>query len=240
MGFDLYRMFSKLMSSSVNSENQDSRNKRFKKYSIYGWLIPLLLVLVPIGKQFISSEISYGVKRCFLSTKIDALIFFIVPFAFVLFANLIFLIITIWSIMKVDKMTNNVLNKKKIEVNIIETKDVNIKKNIKEKFNKKIHSINIFKSEKKRFSLFVKLFLLTGMTGFFGLIASTDGNSIFWYVFIGLNSLQGLFIFFSFAFNSQTRHELSKNKTLLALSGIVSNSNRVKSSLTQSSVARSN
>jgi len=239
MGFDLYRMFTNIMGSSANSEDKDSRDKRFRQYSMYAWFVPLLFVLAPIGKQFTSMEISYGLGRCFLSTQIDVLVFFVLPIAVVLLVNLAFLIFTILSILKVDKMSNKVLKIKKSELEMDEPADEGKKTNLKEKFNRKIHRINdSFKSEKKRFFLFIKLFLLTGMTWFFGLAAANDHDSAFWYVYIGLNSLQGLFIFFSFAFNSQTRRELGKNKTLRALSDFVSKSSRVDS-LTQSSTARS-
>jgi hypothetical protein len=67
-------------------------------------------------------------------------------------------------------------------------------------------------SDKKRLVLFVKLFILTGMSWVFGLVASLTDFSLVWYIFVSLNSFQGLFIFFSFAFNPHTKRQLRKGR----------------------------
>jgi hypothetical protein len=68
-------------------------------------------------------------------------------------------------------------------------------------------------SEKKRFVLFSKLFVLTGLTWFTGVISTfSQTYTIVWYIYIILNSSQGLFILFAFAFSPQTRKEISKSQ----------------------------
>lgn len=218
MGFDLYRIFSILMSSSA-FDDQELRDSRFKKYSIYGWIAPLIPVSILFCRQFLDLRLSYGFGQCFISEKIDLLHFFILPIAFILFSNLIFLIISIYSIIKVDKMTHQVMNKKSSEDNtdteLLKTKS---KFNLRKVFSKKIEKNEKCTKEKKRLSLFFKLFLLTGMTWILGLATSISSDSFIWYIYIILNSLQGLFVFASFAFNSQTRRELIKYKAFRTLS----------------------
>lgn len=225
MGFDLYRMFTKLQSSS-HIDDMENRNKRFRKYSVYGWLVPSMILSIVLLKQFIQNNISYGFNVCFLSRKIDILIFFVIPIASILLVNFIFLILTIRSILKVDKMTHSVFKKDKSdEKEKVEESSKMSKYNLKQKLNKKMVRLNdSFKSEKKRFILFIKLFFLTGMTWVLGLLAALDNDSILWYAFITLNSLQGLFIFSSFAFNTQTQKELKKNSTFRTLSEMISSS----------------
>ena len=218
MGFDLYRIFSILISSSA-FDDQELRDARFKKYSIYGWLAPLIPVSILFGKQFLNHKLAYGFGQCFISEKIDLLYFFILPIALILFSNLIFLMISICSIIKVDKMTHKVMKKEKsedeIEAELIKSKKFNLKKIFNKK---KLEKSEKCTKEKKRLSLFIKLFLLTGMTWILGLITSVNSDSFLWYIYIILNSLQGLFVFASFAFNSQTRRELIKYKAYRTIS----------------------
>jgi hypothetical protein len=77
-------------------------------------------------------------------------------------------------------------------------------------------------SDRKRLLLFLKLFLLTGMTWLLGLVSSLNITSLIWYIYIILNSLQGLFIFFAYAFNSQTKREMRKTSIYKTLTSFVS------------------
>ena len=58
-------------------------------------------------------------------------------------------------------------------------------------------------SDKTRFLLYVKLSLIMGLTWIFGFIAASTDGSFLWYVFIILNTLQGLFICLAFVFTQK-------------------------------------
>ncbi|XP_035226179.1 G-protein coupled receptor Mth2-like [Stegodyphus dumicola] len=58
---------------------------------------------------------------------------------------------------------------------------------------------------KKRFFMFMRLALIMGLTWIVGLIAGYADNEIMWYLFVILNTLQGLFIFVVFSCSSKVR-----------------------------------
>lgn len=200
MAYDLYHMFSILSNSnsksaSANHEDLELKNIRFIKYSAYAWCAPLLICLILIIKQFVASNLAYGFKICFISEPLDLLIFFVLPVALVLLANIFFLMRSIFSIRQVDKMTNKFLKKEdESSSNLTNSDSKNRKKRIKTN-----------NAEKKRLVLYLKLFILTGMTWILGVITSFNKESFIWHVYIVLNSFQGLFIFISFAFSPQSR-----------------------------------
>lgn len=225
MGFDLYRMFAVLITSS-RADDQEQREARFKKYSIYGWLVPFIIVVSLVVKQFMTKKLSYGFDKCYISETVDILTFFLAPIALILFVNFIFLVLTIRSIVKVDKMTKRVFLKDRSSKAEEETlTDANHSKlsNFKKMFTRKTKSsqADASKSEKKRFMLFIKLFFLTGMSWVLGLLTASYKDSILWYFYILINSLQGFFIFLSFAFNAQTRLELKKSSVYRTFSSVI-------------------
>ncbi|GIX92011.1 g-protein coupled receptor Mth2 [Caerostris extrusa] len=58
---------------------------------------------------------------------------------------------------------------------------------------------------RRRFATFTRLALLMGLTWIVGLVAGTADQPFLWYLFIVLNSLQGLFIFAVFSCSSKVR-----------------------------------
>lgn len=58
---------------------------------------------------------------------------------------------------------------------------------------------------KKRFFMFMRLALIMGLTWIVGLIAGYADNQFMWYLFVILNTLQGLFIFIVFSCSSKVR-----------------------------------
>ena len=177
-----YEMFRKIRSKSVFEDSGD-QFKRFLANSLIGWFVPFMVALSLFFKQFIENSLSYGVNVCFISTRIDLIIFFMVPVSVLLFINLIVLIFSIILIVKSDR-----------------TSQVTFKKETKPDFAK----------EKKRIILYLKLAILSGITWVFGIISSLSNNDVLWYIYIVLNSLQGLFIFLSFAFTDKVKSELKK------------------------------
>ena len=223
MGYDLYRIF---VLSASNHKDIDI-NMRFLKYFIYGWATPLLILFVMVCKQFWLGTISYGFNHCFISGQIDTLIFFIVPIAVILTSNLLFLLFSICSIRKVDRMCVKYL---------VGEEDKSLSKKVDPPPLRMWHFLTkIFHnshkhpkrtgclkdtrgSEKKRLTLFLKLFVLTGLTWILGLVSSLQKESFLWYIYIVANSLQGLFIFVSFAFSTSTKRELKKSSIYKTLS----------------------
>jgi len=161
MAFDLYKMFivldSKKKSSSGTNDDMDAKKIRFFKYSVFAWLVPLLICLILIIKQFITNNLSYAYKSCFISDQKDLLIFFVIPVALILIFNVFFLTRSIISIRNVDKMTSKFLKKDKdSSITSGDISNTNYKK------------LKSNTSEKNRLILFLKLFILTGMTWIFG------------------------------------------------------------------------
>lgn len=161
-------------------------NKKFLRYS----LISVLLPIIGIGLLHLKNmnKLSYGIKSCFISDGVDLLVFFVAPIATVLFLNLLFLLTSIYYIKKVDFLSIKYLSHNKLS---------NSTKN----------------DEKSRLLLFIKLFILTGMTWIFGVISSFVNSkySFLWYFHIVLNSLQGLFIFFTYGFNHNSKSNIKSN-----------------------------
>ena len=68
------------------------------------------------------------------------------------------------------------------------------------------------KDDQKQFGIYVKLSSVMGFTWVFGFLANLTVFTAFWYVFIVLNTLQGVFIGISFVFN---RRVMRRYKALL-------------------------
>ncbi|XP_069683896.1 uncharacterized protein [Periplaneta americana] len=65
------------------------------------------------------------------------------------------------------------------------------------------------------FRLYVRLALIMGLTWITGLVAGVAGLTSVWYVFVFLNTLQGLFIFVAFSCNKKVWKELRRKRTTL-------------------------
>lgn len=59
---------------------------------------------------------------------------------------------------------------------------------------------------KKRFFMFMRLALIMGLTWIVGLVAGYADTVYLWYLFVSLNTLQGLFIFIVFSCSSKVRN----------------------------------
>lgn len=188
MAFDLFKMFTK---KSPNNIQNDS--KLFLKYLIIAWLLPTLLITILLVKNY--QKLSYGFYQCFISTNLDLLIFFVVPIVVILSMNLVFLVVSIKTVASVD------LLKKKYIANPAPI--------ISFSGSKLTQDQNLLK---KRLVLFLKLFILTGMTWIIGIVSAliNDRYSFMWYVYIILNSLQGLFIFCSYSFNENSNTNIKE------------------------------
>jgi hypothetical protein len=229
MAYDLYKMFLVISSSKTSTIKHNDDRRHFIMYSIVGWAFPILVIIGLIIKQFIYKMMAYSYKACFISSQIDLLIFFVAPIFIILSANSYFLIYTIISIRKVDKLSRKYLRRDNSSKNndtsssLIEKEALsnqNVKKTIKHCEKK----VDENAGNKKRLILFLKLFILTGMTWILGIASLFNRNSFLWYIYIVLNSFQGLFIFCAYAFNIQTKKQITETKIYKTLSSLLSSS----------------
>lgn len=201
MAFDLYSTLRRLDPASKapvkHGSDEASDRRQFIRYSSYAWATPGLIVIVLTCKQFVADRhrMSYGYRACYISTNIDLLVFFVLPVAIILFANLFFLIMCIKMIRTVDRSTGKYLGSESSKRGGGGGGD-----------------------DKNRLILFVKLFCLTGMSWLLGLCSSFFHNSPVWYVYLFFNSLQGAFILFAFAFNAKTKNLVKKSSAYRAIS----------------------
>ena len=237
---------------AVACSNEDDNRKRFIRYLIIGWTFPLLVILVLLVNQYAFKYMAYSFNSCFISSQIDLLLFFILPVLIILLINIYYLVFSINSIRNVDKMSKKYLKHDYDEdnrnattsmiVNVpssigspsiqsvpsikSKSKFIRFSDTIKTKMNKKNKDDMGSEStnDKKRLILFLKLFVLTGMTWIVGIFSSFMKTSFIWYVYIILNSLQGLFIFCAYAFNPQTKKHVSKTRFYKRLSSLFSTS----------------
>jgi hypothetical protein len=245
MAYDLYKMFKMLLNKSSSIKDDDD-TQIFIRYSIVAWAIPFLIVFILFSSQFVSTfRTAYAYGTCFISNQIDILVYFILPISLILLTNAYFLFVSIRSIRSVDSLSNKYLrrdcsnenstsqshdgnvNNKSLMSRIRQLKLTNKKQTIKSS------------CDKKRTWLFLKLFILTGMSWMFGIVNSFTQSTLIWYMYIVLNSFQGLFIFFAFAFNSQTKRELRNSLFYSQISKLFSLGNKsAKSTSTSSSLPR--
>jgi hypothetical protein len=230
MAYDLFKTFTTL-SSSKNSNrfisyDQNDNKIKFIKYSLYAWLLPFAIVSMLFLFQFVFNEIAYGFTTCFISSQIYKLVFFVAPVCVLLFFNQYFLISSIKSIRSIDKLSKKYLKKDEDPSSSLmsnqTTKKTSSYDNLSKLAKKKTNAESSnSQNEKKRLILFGKLFVLTGMTWIFGLFSSFDKYSFIWYIYIVLNSLQGMFIFVAYAFTPQTKNNVTRSRVYKSLSTLL-------------------
>jgi hypothetical protein len=129
MAYDMFSVFTALTSKSDKSPNKKSNLRMndqshkssgglFRKYLLYGWTGPFLVVSLLFATQFLSNggnyRMAYGFGVCFISQQIDLAAFFVLPVLCVLLANFYFLVGSIRSIRSVDRMSKKYLQKDEV------------------------------------------------------------------------------------------------------------------------------
>ncbi|XP_072034137.1 uncharacterized protein [Amphiura filiformis] len=173
LAFDLDRTFG----HSENLQSLSNNKKCTTMYILYSWSIPLLAIVPCVFIHYCQCtprvELRYGGNGvCWISNGIANLVVFATPAGTLLLVNLLLYAHTVSGIWATKRATNRV------------NKDGSAMKTII-----------------KELGIYVKLSTLMGFTWIFGYVASFTGIEVIWYIFIILNSLQGLFIFMSFTFN---------------------------------------
>lgn len=191
MAYDVWRTI-----SGMKPKRTVTSKRRYLYYALYAWIATLfasLPALVLDNTDLVPFEYrpNVGIKRCWLSGTPAFLIYFNGPVGLILFANLIFFILTVWTLLKFSNTT----------------KILQIKK------------------DKKRFYLYIKLFLIMGMIWITEFIPWISGIYKLYTVAGILNSLHGVYLFFIFICKRKILRNLRyirQNKTISSKSPKIS------------------
>ncbi|XP_076047388.1 uncharacterized protein LOC143028920 [Oratosquilla oratoria] len=159
--------------------------RKFVAYSLYGWLLPgaafLALVIIdlerPDGVHWAYLPMM-GEFRCWFGQRKALLVFFAAPLGVILSANLFFFVSSVRIVQANRRSRMQAISPTLVPV----------------------------PSERQRltqFRLHVRLALLMGLTWVTGIGAGYLNLEPIWYIFVVLNTLQGLFIFLAFTRKSR-------------------------------------
>jgi hypothetical protein len=208
MAFDIWKTFA----SSTKPSSVDSNTKKFIRYSLYGWGVPAMVILIAVAVNFglpteADARPAYGEVICWIRSRIGLAIFFAAPVAAILLCNIVFYSLTVTSIYRIAKLSRKVTHK----------------------------------SEKQRLWLYIKLTSIMGLTWVFGFVAAAFDNVVLWYFFIVINSLQGAFICIVFVCTRQVLKLLREKFSKVSYSAVsrqtpsTSNESRTRSTVISSS-----
>ena len=150
------------------------QKRRFRAYTIFSFTAPTLVVLICLAIELFSDKILYGLYGvCFISEYWANIASFVTPVGAVLFFNIVCLACTVYFIRAAKKKSQC-----------------------------------LFKNDEKKPSLSftimtIKLSLLLGFGWVIGYVGGILQNSILLYIFLFLDSFQGVFIYFAFCCNQR-------------------------------------
>ncbi|XP_072031878.1 uncharacterized protein [Amphiura filiformis] len=200
LSYDLNRTF-----SSKLIRSQQDKQARVYRYLLYGWLTPFGIILPCLVIHLCAcSEIPfyYGNEgACWIYNQYSNLVVFGGPLLMCLIINCVFFATILWSIHSTKRRTRKLKQERSALENI-----------------------------KEELSIYVKIATLMGFTWIFAFSAAFTGVSALWYIYIIINSLQGLYIFFAFTCNARIAR-LWKDK----IKGTRSDHTLTESSTTKSS-----
>ncbi|RWS05597.1 hypothetical protein B4U79_04480 [Dinothrombium tinctorium] len=114
IAFDVWKGFGLKLNIANNSM------LRFKRYAVYAWLIPAVIVSSAIVNEFCfpsnSLQPLYGTSNCWISQQNALLAFFAAPLFVTLFANVSMFCFTVRGLIKVEKITAILRKKEKISI----------------------------------------------------------------------------------------------------------------------------
>ncbi|XP_033118564.1 adhesion G protein-coupled receptor L4-like [Anneissia japonica] len=173
LAFDVRRTFN----YNCNLPNAHRNRRTLIVYGLYAWGSPAIIVGTCLAIIGLYSPVEIGVyygnsEVCFLGNNTVNLIAFGGPVGLTLSWNAIFFILTVSSIRKTKQVT------KAVQKNKTKTK-----------------------SRLTELLIYIKLSTLMGMSWILGFVATITNSVVIWYIFIVLNSLQGVFVFIFFVCN---------------------------------------
>ncbi|CAG2060599.1 unnamed protein product [Timema podura] len=214
MSVDIWRTFS-------SSLNYSKSSRTFFKYSLYAWGTPTIIVMSTVMVDLL--ELAPFKLRPHLAASIDGVcwfgsrfgqgIFFTLPGAIILLVNVVLFSITVYKIHQHTRDNYRYIRKKtKEELSAtLSRSSTEFNKNLTSSMssngyhaerNLPKHLKNGISGsrEQARFYLYLKLFIIMGMTWLFGFVATMLDISLLMYPFLILNGLQGALIFIMFDF----------------------------------------
>nr|QVK45884.1 G protein-coupled receptor [Proales similis] len=230
--FDLQRTLGAMRAGS--GPGQSSR--RLTRYALFAWLAPALVVAALLLSQLSTRRLAYAYRHCFISHPVDHKLAFVLPVALVLLANSVLLALAIRSVRAVDALSRRFLSGEHSRRALLRSTGSSTQESSlttegaaattpSARANQGRTPPADPSAEKQRLVLFLKLFLLTGMTWMLGLLSSLTDSSLVWIVYILLNSLQGLFILLSFALSPQTQQHIRNSSVFSRISFLFASSN---------------
>lgn len=196
MSLDIWRTF------GVKGYSSSTRG-HYWKYAIYAWGVPLLIVVLAVvfdnSSTFpIHLKPNYAAHKmiCWFGSPLGLLIYFVAPMFIIVILNVGLFGITIYR-----------LHEMKLNLKFIKRKTKNnhcqssqpTQQNMPAQTSGGISG----NRDKIRFYLYLKLFIIMGLTWISGIIAIFSEVEAVWYIFVILNGLQGTFIFFMFDFKQK-------------------------------------
>ncbi|XP_058464528.1 G-protein coupled receptor Mth2-like isoform X2 [Malaya genurostris] len=185
MCFDIFWTFS----SGVVIKNEQ---KRFLHYALYAFGSPTVILVVALlfdHTELITEEYRprFGEYGCFIfREKLIEFLYFYLPLLILVMANLYFFVVTAIRIIRIQRATDVALRN-----------------------GSRRHSK--FEKDRHRFSLYLRLFIVMGVTWSFEIASWAIGSSDwFFYVSDVCNCLLGVIIFFLFVWKQKVRQLVAK------------------------------
>lgn len=214
MSFDIWRTFS---SEFIVRRHSGDSVKTFIKYSLFAWILPLLIVTLAaltdfampgswledpdFGPLMKKLRPLYGHNNlCWIGQRLSLFVFFAFPVGLIILCNLILFALTAFTIWVQNKEGSRFINGNSSSPNSSNKsrKDERINGGMKKVPLHASNSGSTKKSEKIRFKLYLKLALIMGLTWILGLLCGFSQWEWLWYPFVIFNGLQGTFIFVAF------------------------------------------
>ncbi|XP_067646598.1 G-protein coupled receptor Mth2 isoform X2 [Eurosta solidaginis] len=186
ISFDLWHNF-----RGTRGINRFQEKKRFLIYSLYAWGIPIPLLVFTWYAQEVSDIPEYlkpgigGGQYCWLDMRNwSAMIYFFGPIILILMANSIMFVLTAMKIHKVQREMARIMAREDSTKNL--------------------------RTEKDKFGLFLRLFIVMGVTWSMEIVSYFVGTDKGWakifYISDICNAIQGFLIFMLFVMKKKVKH----------------------------------
>ncbi|XP_049763992.1 uncharacterized protein LOC126092435 [Schistocerca cancellata] len=168
------------------------------KYAIYAWGIPLLIVVLAVVFDNTSTfpmhlrpHYAEHKMTCWFGNPLGLLIYLVAPMFVIVVINIVFFGITIYRLHEMKLSIKFIKRKRKNE-------NCETSQSTRQTMPVQASGGISGNRDKIRFYLYLKLFIIMGLTWVSGIIAIFSEVEAVWYIFVILNGLQGTFIFFMF------------------------------------------
>ncbi|XP_077288522.1 G-protein coupled receptor Mth2-like [Arctopsyche grandis] len=197
--FDTYQNIRKL---DVSTPSANQERSRFVFYNIFGWGVPILLMVITSGMELAPSvplfihKPNFGAKGCWFQTDLSALIYFYGPVTVLLLVNVLLFVLTCFSNGN-DPFGHNETASQRMcmpSSNSLRADDIS-------------NDTDIFQKRKNKYKKLIKksfmLSMAMGMSWLLEIISWILGGSDWsWIAFDMFNASQGLVIFYIYVWKN--------------------------------------